>query len=156
MSSNALLAALLVASATATAQTPAPQSGTPAPAQENAAPATPAREGADSTEELIRQEVEKRVEAARQEMREEIRAQLATQSLATDWQEEWVEEKRKLEIFTLDGYFRLRPNLYYQFDLGKTVERSSHARPAPRRRRRPAATCACAWSPPSTSPRRCG
>ncbi|WP_308809788.1 TIGR04551 family protein [Archangium lansingense] len=117
MSSNALLAALLVASATATAQTPAPQSGSPAPAQENAAPATP--EGADSTEERIRQEVEKRVEAAKQEMREEIRAQLATQSLATDWQEEWVEEKRKLEVFTMDGYYRLRPNLYYQFGLGK-------------------------------------
>ena len=117
MSSNALLAALLVASATASAQTPAPQSGSPAPAQENAAPATP--EGADSTEERIRQEVEKRVEAAKQEMREEIRAQLATQSLATDWQEEWVEEKRKLEVFTLDGYYRMRPNLYYQFSLGK-------------------------------------
>ncbi|HEX5746067.1 MAG TPA: TIGR04551 family protein [Archangium sp.] len=117
MSSNALLAALLVASATASAQTPAPPSGSPAPAQENAAPATP--EGADSAEERIRQEVEKRVEAAKQEMREEIRAQLATQSLATDWQEEWVEEKRKLEVFTLDGYYRMRPNLYYQFSLGK-------------------------------------
>jgi uncharacterized protein (TIGR04551 family) len=118
MSSNALLAALLVASATAAAQTPAPQSGTPAPAPENAAPATP-ETAADSTEERIRQEVEKRVEAAKQEMREEIRAQLATQSLASDWQEEWVEEKRKLELFTLDGYFRLRPTLYYQFNLGK-------------------------------------
>jgi len=128
MSSNALLAALLVASATATAQTPAPQSGSPASAQENAAPATP--EGADSSEERIRQEVEKRVEAAKQEMREEIRAQLATQSLATDWQEEWVEEKRKLEIFTLDGYYRLRPNLYYQFDLGKPLE--SRLFPSPR------------------------
>ncbi|HYO55094.1 TIGR04551 family protein [Archangium sp.] len=121
MSSNALLAALLVASATATAQTSAPQSGTPAPAQENAAPAT--QEGADSIEERIRQEVDKRVEAAKQEMREEIRAQLATQSLATDWKEEWVEEKRKLEVFTLDGYYRLRPNLFYQFSLGKIPER---------------------------------
>jgi len=128
MSSNALLAALLVASATATAQTPAPQSGSPAPAQENAAPAAP--EGAGSTEERIRQEVEKRVEAAKQEMREEIRAQLATQSLATDWQEEWVEEKRKLEIFTLDGYYRLRPNLYHQFSLGKPLE--SRLFPSPR------------------------
>jgi uncharacterized protein (TIGR04551 family) len=34
-----------------------------------------------------------------------------------------MEEKRKLELFTLDGYFRLRPNLYYQFDLGKQQER---------------------------------
>ncbi len=122
MSSNALLAALLVASATATAQTPESQTGTPAPAQENA-PATPAQEGADSTEERIRQEVDKRLEAAKQEMREEIRAQLATQSLSSDWQEEWVEEKRKLEIFTMDGYYRLRPNLLYQFDLGRAPGR---------------------------------
>ncbi|WP_052517907.1 TIGR04551 family protein [Archangium violaceum] len=130
MSSNALLAALLVASATATAQTPAPQSGTPAPAQENAAPAT-TPEAADSLEERIRQEVDKRVEAARQEMREEIRAQLATQSLATDWQEEWVEEKRKLEIFTLDGYYRMRPNLYYQFSLNKPLGSELFPRPRP-------------------------
>lgn len=124
MSSNALLAALLVASATATAQTPAPQSGTPAPAApESPAPATTPDTAADSTEERIRQEVDKRVEAAKQEMREEIRAQLATQSLASDWQEEWTEEKRKLELFTMDGYYRLRPNLFYQFDLGKIQDR---------------------------------
>ena len=132
MSSNALLAALLVASATATAQTSAPQSGAPAPAQENAAPAT--QEGTDSTEERIRQEVEKRVEAAKQEMREEIRAQLATQSLATDWQEEWVEEKRKLEVFSLDGYYRLRPKLYHQFGLGKIPERRLFPSPRPTER----------------------
>ncbi|WP_239470450.1 TIGR04551 family protein [Archangium violaceum] len=124
MSSNALLAALLVASATATAQTPEPPpSGTPAPSQENAAPATQ-EAAADSTEERIRQEVDKRLEAAKQEMREEIRAQLATQSLASDWQEEWVEEKRKLEVFSLDGYYRLRPNLFYQFNLGQAPELS--------------------------------
>jgi uncharacterized protein (TIGR04551 family) len=124
MSSNALLTALLVASATATAQTPEPlPSGTSAPVQDNVAPATP-EAAADSTEERIRQEVDKRLEAAKQEMREEIRAQLATQSLASDWQEEWVEEKRKLEVFSLDGYYRLRPNLYYQFNLGKPAERS--------------------------------
>jgi uncharacterized protein (TIGR04551 family) len=119
MSSNALLAALLVASATASAQTPESQTGTPAPTPESAAPTTPA----DSTEERIRQEVDKRLEAAKQEMREEIRAQLATQSLSSDWQEEWVEEKRKLEIFSLDGYYRLRPNLYYQFNLGRAPGR---------------------------------
>ena len=122
MSSNALLAALLVASATATAQTPEPvPSGAPAPAPSPAAPTAP--EEAASNEERIRQEVDKRVEAAKQEMREEIRAQLATQSLASDWQEEWMAEKRKLELFQLDGHFRLRPNLYYQFDLGKAADR---------------------------------
>jgi uncharacterized protein (TIGR04551 family) len=123
MSSNALLAALLVASATAAAQSPETQTETPA-----SAPATPA-EGADSTEERIRQEVDKRMEAARQEMREEIRAQLATQSLASDWQEEWVEEKRKLELFSLDGYYRLRPNLFYQFNLGRAPGRELYLAP---------------------------
>jgi uncharacterized protein (TIGR04551 family) len=123
MSSNALLAALLVASATAAAQSPETQTETPA-----SAPATPA-EGADSTEDRIRQEVDKRMEAARQEMREEIRAQLATQSLASDWQEEWVEEKRKLELFSLDGYYRLRPNLFYQFNLGRAPGRELYLTP---------------------------
>jgi uncharacterized protein (TIGR04551 family) len=124
--SHPLLAALLVASATATAQTPAPESQTPPPAQ--AAPATPAPAEPTATpatppsnEEAIQQEVEKRLEAAKEELREEIRAQLATQSLSSEWQQEWQQEKRKLELFTLDGYFRLRPNLYYKFDLGKPI-----------------------------------
>ncbi|MET0401691.1 MAG: TIGR04551 family protein [Cystobacter sp.] len=125
MSSNALLAAVLVASATAAAQTPeAPPAGPPAPAPQSAPPASSSSlEVSGATEERIRQEVDRRVEAAKQEMREEIRAQLATQSLASDWQEEWMAEKRKLEVFTLDGFFRLRPNLYNQFDLGKAPER---------------------------------
>ena len=158
MSSNALLAALLVASATAAAQSPAPSApgtppatgtspapGTPdkaAPADkaapgnpdkappadkaaaDKAAPAAKAPDALDApTEERIRQEVDKRLAAVKQELREEMRGQAATQSLANDWQQEWSAEKRKLEIFTLDGYFRLRPNLYYQFDLGKPLDK---------------------------------
>ncbi|MDY7231952.1 TIGR04551 family protein [Hyalangium rubrum] len=124
--SHVLLAALLVASATATAQTspatPVPESGTPASAQ----PATPspapaaAAPAAELTPEM-QAELERRLEQAKQEMREEIRAQMATQSLSSDWQQEWTEERRKLELFTLDGYLRLRPNLYYKFDLGKPL-----------------------------------
>jgi uncharacterized protein (TIGR04551 family) len=136
--SHVLLAALLVASATATAQTsqtktPVPESGTPASAQPAPAspapastnPATPAAatpEG-ELTPEMQR-ELERRLEAAKQEMREEIRAQMATQSLNSDWNREISEEKRKLELFTLDGYFRVRPNLFYKFDLGKVRERA--------------------------------
>jgi uncharacterized protein (TIGR04551 family) len=125
--SHVLLAALLVASATATAQTsqktPVPESGTPASAQPAPAPATPpapaesAAPGELSPE--LQAELDRRLEAARQELREEIRAQMATQSVSSDWQQEWTEERRKLEIFTLDGYLRLRPNLFYKFDLGK-------------------------------------
>ncbi|KFE63056.1 TIGR04551 family protein [Hyalangium minutum] len=137
--SHVLLAALLVASATATAQTspqktPVPESGTPAsaqpapatpaaPAVATPAPAAPAAQSAPAApSELtpeMQAELDRRLEAAKQEMREEIRAQMATQSLGSDWQQEWTEEKRKLELFTLDGYFRVRPNLFYKFDLGK-------------------------------------
>jgi uncharacterized protein (TIGR04551 family) len=137
--SHVLLAALLVASATATAQTsptktPVPESGTPASAQP--APASPAptpttpsatAPAAAPEGELtpdMQRELERRLEAAKQEMREEIRAQMATQSLSSDWQQELSEEKRKLELFTMDGYFRVRPNLFYKFDLGKARERA--------------------------------
>src|SRR5690606_5033650 len=96
-----------------------PATGTPAPAAQ--APAA-APEGELSPE--LQRELERRLEAAKQEMREEIRAQMATQSLSSDWQQELTEEKRKLELFTLDGYFRVRPNLFYKFDLGKARERA--------------------------------
>jgi uncharacterized protein (TIGR04551 family) len=102
---NALLAALLVAATAATAQTAEPDS--------------PARQNGDDVDARISQEVERRLAAAREELREEIRAQLATQTLATDWQEEWVEERRKLELFTLNGFYRLRPVLHYRMDLGQ-------------------------------------
>ncbi|RKH06712.1 TIGR04551 family protein [Corallococcus sp. CA047B] len=127
---HVLLAALLVASSTATAQTPVPDGGSPAAApQESApaespapAPAAPAAAApAASTDGAVsREELEQRLEATRQELREDIRAQTATQAVANnDWQEEWTEEKRKLELFTLDGYLRVRPTLFYKFDLGK-------------------------------------
>ncbi|RKG51094.1 TIGR04551 family protein [Corallococcus sp. AB011P] len=123
--SHVLLAALLVASSTATAQTPVPDGGTPSAPQESAPAATPAAPAAVSpapTAEgsVSREELEQRLEATRQELREDIRAQTATQAVANnDWQEEWTEEKRKLELFTLDGYLRVRPVLFYKFDLGK-------------------------------------
>jgi uncharacterized protein (TIGR04551 family) len=160
--SHVLLAALLVASATATAQppqkrTPVPESGTPASAQPAPAPqpaptpataapvpaappspgpapaspsATAPATGAGSTAapaELtpeMQRELDRRLEAAKQEMREEIRAQMATQSLSSDWKKETTEEKRKLELFTMDGYFRVRPELFYKFNLGKARERA--------------------------------
>ncbi|NTX15883.1 TIGR04551 family protein [Myxococcus sp. CA056] len=126
--SHVLLAALLVASSTATAQVPA--GGTPPPAPAEAAPAPapaeppvvapaapaavqpPAAEGESVTRDDL--------EATKQELRGEIRAEAAKQSLnGEEWSEEYPEEKRKLEVFTLDGYFRLRPTLFYKFDLGK-------------------------------------
>jgi uncharacterized protein (TIGR04551 family) len=142
--SHPLLAALLVASATATAQTPAPQGQRPSPApaqQATPSPTTPVPDAppeptaappaqqpaaappAGTPDDAIQREVDKRLEAVREEMREEIRAQMATQSATSEWQQEWTQEKRKLELFTLDGYFRMRPTMFYKFDLGKPVGR---------------------------------
>jgi uncharacterized protein (TIGR04551 family) len=60
------------------------------------------------------------------EMREEVRAQLATQSVAQGWSEDFVEEKRKLEVFEPDGYFRIRPELFHRFDLGRNADPSGY------------------------------
>ncbi|MFT3710434.1 MAG: TIGR04551 family protein [Archangium sp.] len=106
--SRILFAALALSSTLALAQT---DGGTPA-----AAPTTA------TTDSDLRKEFEARLEAARREvkeLREEMRAQLATQSVAQGWQEDWVDEKRKLELVTFDGYLRVRPDLFYKFDLGR-------------------------------------
>ncbi len=116
--SHALLAALLVASSTATAQTvPAGDTPPPAPAPAEApAASTPAAPAPAEGEAATREELE----AAKKELREDIRAEAARNSLdAGEWNEEFTEEKRKLEVFSLGGYFRLRPTLFYKFDLGK-------------------------------------
>lgn len=126
--SHALLAALLVASSTATAQSPVPDGGTPAPAATEAAPAEAAptppasptaaqpAAGTAQGEGVSREDLE----AIRQELREEIRAEMARQSIDSgEWNEEFPEEKRKLEVFTLDGFFRVRPTLFTKFHLGK-------------------------------------
>lgn len=86
------------------------------------APTTVPAATTSSSESDLRKEFEARLEAARREvkeLREEMRAQLATQSVAQGWQEDWVDEKRKLELVTFDGYLRIRPELFYKFDLGR-------------------------------------
>lgn len=77
----------------------------------------------------LRKEFESKLEAARREtreLREEMRAQLATQSVAQGWQEDWVGEKRKLELVTIDGYLRARPDLFYKFDMGRGNDRAGY------------------------------
>ncbi len=114
--SRALLAAasLLVATG-ALAQT---DGGVAAPSAltDAAAPSDPA---------ALRKDFDAKLEAARRELkelREEMRAQLATRSVAEGWQEDWVDEKRKLELVTIDGFLRVRPELFYRFDLGRGAD----------------------------------
>lgn len=80
--------------------------------------------GAGDTD-TLRRDFEQKLEAARREvddLRKEMRAQLATQSVAQGWQEDWVDEKRKLELVTFDGYLRMRPDLFWRFDLGSGAD----------------------------------
>jgi uncharacterized protein (TIGR04551 family) len=109
-----LLAALSFSSATVFAQSKAaPDGGTPA------TPAAPTRPAGSATEDELRREMDAKLEAAKKEIREEVRAEMAAQSAVKGWQEEVTEEKRKLELFVPNGYFRVRPELYYKFDLGR-------------------------------------
>ncbi|MFL5320744.1 MAG: TIGR04551 family protein [Myxococcaceae bacterium] len=108
-----LVAALIFVSAAAYAQV---DGGSPPQTND-----TTTSSGATSPDD-VRREVDQKVEAAKREMRDqisELRGQMATQSVAEGWQEEWVEEKRKLELFTLDGYLRVRPDLFNKLDLGR-------------------------------------
>ena len=108
---RALLAALALSSTFVLAQADA---GTPAPT-------------ADGD---LRKEFEGKLDAARREvkeLRDEMRAQLATQSVAQGWQEDWVDEKRKLELVTFDGYLRARPELFYKFDMTRGQDSAGYA-----------------------------
>ncbi len=80
--------------------------------------------------EAIRKEFEAKLEAARRELKElrdEMRAQLGTQPAGQGWQEDWVDEKRKLELFTVDGYLRARPDLFYRMDLGRGLDTAGYS-----------------------------
>ena len=72
------------------------------------------------------------LEDARQELLElksEVRAQLTTQSALQGWQEPWIEQKQKLKFFVMDGYFRVRPELFRQLSLGQEPSLFPTSRP---------------------------
>jgi uncharacterized protein (TIGR04551 family) len=109
---RATLSALLLTPLLAFAQV---DGGTPAPAPE-AAPANA---------ESVRREVDEKLEATKRELKDqlaEIRGQYAAHAASQEWQDAWVEQKRKLELFTLDGYLRLRPDLFHKFDLARAAD----------------------------------
>lgn len=130
MSRTLLAAASLLIATGALAQTDGGVAAPPAPAPKSEpAPAPEAAAPASNDPEAMRKEFDAKLEAARREMkelREEMRAQAATQSVAEGWQEDWVDEKRKLELVTIDGYLRVRPDLFYRFDLGRGADAAGY------------------------------
>jgi len=112
-----LLAVLVLAPAVVAAQSAGAPDGGVGPATAQPPKASP---GSEISEEMNR-EIQARVEAAKRQIREELRAELAAQNQGAA-QDQWPEEKRKLEFFVPNGYFRTRPDLFYKFDLGRGLD----------------------------------
>ena len=124
MVSRAVFASLMFVSLAGTAQTdrdPASAVSVP-PNALPSAPAAPSAPGVSAENDTELNRLRRELEATRKDMRDqisELRGQVATQSVAQGWQQEWVEEKKKLELFTIDGYLRVRPDLFNKFDLNR-------------------------------------
>ena len=70
------------------------------------------------------------LEAMRKEisdLKAERRAQTATEAVAPSWTEQWAEEKRKLELFVANGYFRVRPELFTNLNLNRADDPSGYS-----------------------------
>lgn len=72
----------------------------------------------------IMEELNASMEEQRQRMRAEIRAQIEAESANRIMEDNYVlrEDKPRLELLELDGYLRVRPELFYKLDLGRGAD----------------------------------
>ena len=131
--SHVALAALCLVSASALAQTPVSQPVTPdQPATEVQAPVpavsaeSPAPSAPAASDETVKRVVEDELEQAKEELRSEVKAQLAAREATEAFDQEWSTKKTRLELFTLDGYFRVRPMLFQGLDLNRGLDPSGY------------------------------
>ena len=95
-----------------------------------AAPALPASQSrlTLAEREMLKREIMEELSASmeeqRQRMRAEIRAQIEAESANRMMEDSYVlrEDKPRLELLELDGYFRVRPELFYNLDLGRGAD----------------------------------
>ncbi|MBR2979408.1 MAG: TIGR04551 family protein [Myxococcaceae bacterium] len=82
--------------------------------------------------ELIKRELMEELNASldeqRQKLRAEIRAQIEAESASRLLEDSYVyrEDKPRLELLEIDGYFRVRPELFYNLDLGRGADPSGN------------------------------
>ena len=81
---------------------------------------------ANADAESLRRELEK-TRADLKDLREELNAKLATQTAGRGWKPEWVSEAQTLELFEVDGYLRVRPELFHRFDLNRAADPSGYS-----------------------------
>ncbi len=94
-------------------------------------PSAPAQSSvSDARLEEIRRELEakfeQKLEEAKQAIREEMRAQIAAQAATEGFDEGFVEERTRLNLFEPHGYLRVRPDLFYRFDLNRGLDTSGY------------------------------
>ncbi len=122
---------LFTLSAAALAQTP--ERAKPAePGKEASSPDTRGQ-GTESVgnrverEQLKREvmdDVKRALDKQKDEVRDEVRAQVATQSANRSLEEDFQihEQKKRLELFEVDGYYRVRPELFHNLDLRRRTD----------------------------------
>jgi len=108
------------AAAPAAPQKPAEPAPAAAAAPDAAAPVT----DREQIRREVMEEVKKALEKQKEEVRDEVRAQVATQTANRALEEEFQfhEEKKKLDLLEVNGYFRVRPELFYQLDLRRGTD----------------------------------
>ncbi|MBI5547236.1 MAG: TIGR04551 family protein [Deltaproteobacteria bacterium] len=102
------------------AEPSAPATPSPTPAPESVGPeSVGAKVEREQLKREVMDEVTRALEKQKQEVRDEVRSQVTTQisNRAIEEEFQFHEEKRKLELFEINGYYRLRPELFYKFDL---------------------------------------
>jgi len=130
--SHVALVALCLVSATALAQTPASQPVPPdqtAPEVQASEPAVAAQPSTPPvpSEATVKRVVEDELEQAKQELRNEVKAQLSAREATAAFDQEWAAKKTRLELLTLDGYYRVRPMLFQNLDLDRGLDPSGYS-----------------------------
>ncbi|MFN7132274.1 MAG: TIGR04551 family protein, partial [Myxococcales bacterium] len=115
---------------------PAPAAEPPAAEEQQAPPPAQSQAPAIDREQIRREvleDVRQELAKQREEVRDEVRAQLTTQAANRALEDEFqMEEKRKLELFEFDGYFRIRPDFLYNLSLSRGPDPSGfHLFPPP-------------------------
>ncbi len=120
----------LTLSATAFAQAPEPPKGgksaepAPQPTPEARSEAAPRNADREQLKREVMDEVKHALDKQKSEVRDEVRAQVATQTANRSLEEDFQlrEPRKKLELFEVDGYFRVRPELFYNLDLRRRLD----------------------------------
>jgi uncharacterized protein (TIGR04551 family) len=114
-----LAPALAIALALASSGPARAQQSTPAQPPASGSQQQPS--GAAPSDEVVRAAVAKELEKVKEQLRDEVRAEMQGAQSAREFLD-FSQEETKLEFFQLDGYLRLRTELFDDFDLNREAD----------------------------------